>query len=170
MTSFKDSQEAAYRRLMRDAVRKGCFSKSERDTVLAVLNHWFHYKAKGRMFPGRTKIAKKAGVSEKTVQRVFALLRDNGVLEPLSELKLGRGRATEYRLDEVALLHLCGSDIEQIVASLGRVKWDKKRDKPTPLDASESGTPCPTVYRDITTDLSHGMSNVIAFPLRKGAA
>lgn len=108
MTAFKDSQEQAFRRLVRAAIRKGEFTKGERDVTLAVVNHWFHHKAKGKMHPGRAKMARQAKVTEKTVSRTFAMLRDAGVMVALTPLKGNRYKATEYVLNVVALMVLCG--------------------------------------------------------------
>ena len=57
MTSFIDSNEAAFRRAVRDAIRKSALTKSEQAVTLALANLWFHHKAKGEMHPGREKIA-----------------------------------------------------------------------------------------------------------------
>lgn len=166
MTSFKDSQEAAYRRLMRAAVRKGGFSKSERDTVLAVLNHWFHYKAKGKMHPGQGRIAKKADVSLRTVATVFSLLRDTGVLVPVSKLNRGRGKATEYQLDDLSLLHLCGQDVSYIVDALA----PKKRAKLHDNGGAESVQKLHCVYKGVKGGNSQANSaTVIAFPDKREA-
>lgn len=118
MTAFKDSHEAAFRRVIREAVRKSSdFTKSERDVTLAIVNQWFHHKAKGKIFPGRAKLAKRAKVTEKTVSRTLAKLRSAGVLIPLTTLKGNRYRATEYRVDLVALLTFCGCDWVDIFRS-----------------------------------------------------
>lgn len=109
-TDFKNSQEAAFRRIVRSAVRKGPFTKSERDVTLVLVNHWFHHKAKGRIHPGRAKIAKASKVTEKTVSRTFGKLRAAGVMNALSPLKGNRHKATEYEIDVTALLVLCGCD------------------------------------------------------------
>lgn len=108
MTTFKDSQEQAFRRLVRAAIRKGDFTKGERDVTLALVNHWFHHKAKGKMHPGLAKIARQAKVTEKTVSRTFGKLRDAGIMIALTPLKGNRYKATEYVLDLVALMVFCG--------------------------------------------------------------
>ncbi len=52
--SFRDSNEAAFRRAVRDAIRKSALTKSEQAVTLALANLWFHHKApKGVMHPGR---------------------------------------------------------------------------------------------------------------------
>jgi hypothetical protein len=112
MTNFKDSQEAAFRRLVRQAIRKADFTKSERDVTLALVNHWFHHKGSsgGLVHPGREKLAKRAKVSVRTVASTLAMLRAAGVLEPVSNLYGGKGKATAYRLQIHPLLTLCGCD------------------------------------------------------------
>ena len=110
MASFKDSQEHAFRRLVRAAIRKGDFTKGERDVILALVDHWMHHKAKGPIHPGRNKLAKRAGVSVRTVSSTLASLRAAGVLNPVSNLHGGFGTATRYRVNIHALMTLCGCD------------------------------------------------------------
>lgn len=112
MTDFKDSQEAAFRRIIRQAIRKGPFTKSHRDVTLALFDHWFHHKSgpKGYIHPGRAKLAKKARTTEKTVSRCLASLRSAGVISPAGSLKGNRYQATEYTVDPLALLVFCGCD------------------------------------------------------------
>jgi hypothetical protein len=112
MVTFKDSHEANFRRMVRAAIRKGGFSKGERDVTLAIVNHWFHHKGgpKDYIYPGRAKIAKKAGVSIRTVASTLSMLRDVGALVPVSHLMGGGGTATRYRIDTVALMSFCGCD------------------------------------------------------------
>ena len=107
--SFEDSQEAAFRRLVRQSVRKGPFTKGERDVVLAFVNHWMHHrkKAGGIVHPGREKLAKRAGVSIRTVASVLDMLRKTGVIEAVAHLNGLYGNATEYSLSTVHLFELC---------------------------------------------------------------
>lgn len=109
---FKDSQEAAFRRIIRSAIRRGPFTKSHRDVTLAIFDHWFHHKSgpKEYIHPGRAKLAKKAKTTEKTVSRCLSELRAAGVLFPVGPLKGNRYKATEYALDPDALLSFCGCD------------------------------------------------------------
>ena len=108
MTSFKDSQEAAFRRIVRAAIKVGPFTKSERDVTLAFMNHWFVHRngVKGIVHPGRKKLAQKAGVTPRTVTNVLAFLRRAGVLEAKAHLKGLHGDATEYAVDIDALYAL----------------------------------------------------------------
>lgn len=108
---FKDSQEAAMRRMVRDAIRKGPFTKGQRDVALAIVNHWFHHNGKrAPIHPGRDKLARKSGVTVKTVSRTLGMLRAAGVLVPVSSLRGGWGSATKYRVNIAALMTLCGCD------------------------------------------------------------
>ena len=109
---FKDSQEAAFRKMVRAAVRKGDFTKSERDITLALVDLWFHHKGgpKPYIHPSRAKVGRKAGVTEKTVSRALAMLRAANVLTAISGTKGGQGRATQYRLNIWPLMTLCGCD------------------------------------------------------------
>lgn len=112
MSSFKDSQEAAFRRLVRQAIRKGDLTKGERDVTLAIVNLWFHHRngPKGYIHPGREKLAKSAGVTVKTVSRTLASLRAAGVLTPLNGVSGGGKTPTHYTVNTHALLVLCGCD------------------------------------------------------------
>jgi DNA-binding transcriptional ArsR family regulator len=108
-TSFKDSQEAALRRVIRAVIRRGPFTKSEKAVVLAFINHWFHHKssAKGVVHPGRKKLAKRADVSIRTVSSTLNMLRDHGAIIAVDRLRGLDGKATEYKVDTVALTALC---------------------------------------------------------------
>ncbi|MEX3315701.1 hypothetical protein [Sulfitobacter sp. PS-8MA] len=109
MSAFKDSQEAAFRRVIRQTIRRGPFTKSEREVVLAFINHWFQHRksTKGVVHPGRKKLANKAGVSIATVKRTLALLRDYGAIDAVDHLEGLHGNATEYTVNTVALTDLC---------------------------------------------------------------
>lgn len=99
------------RRLVRDAIRKGPFTKHERDVTLAFFNHWFHHKSKCEIVhPGRRKLAKTARTTEKTVSRTLAKLRAAWVIEPVANLHGGHNTATKYRVNLPALFSLCGFD------------------------------------------------------------
>jgi len=112
MTTFSQSSEAAFRRLVRDAIRNGPFTKAERDVTLAVINHWFHYRNGPKKFihPSRAMLAKKAQCSIATVKRCLAMLRASWVLRPLSGLRAGQGMAVRYRVNLGAIFSLCGCD------------------------------------------------------------
>lgn len=107
--TFKDSQEASFRRIIRQTIRKGPFTKSEREVVLAFINHWFYHRksTKGVVHPGRKKLAKRADVSIATVKRTLAMLRDYGVISAKAHLEGLHGNATEYTVCTIALTELC---------------------------------------------------------------
>ena len=146
MTSFKDSQEAAFRRIVRAAVRSGPFSKSEQDVVMAFMNHWLHHRnsIKGCVHPGRERIAKKARVSIKTVQRTFAMLRDHGAIVAVGHLNGLQGKATEYEVDLDAFYALSRKSKDDLALIGG-----------TNVPFS-SGTKCPAV-----------LDNILPFPSQK---
>lgn len=112
MSDFQNSQEQAFRRLVREAIRK-CpdFTKSERDVCLAMVNLWFHHKGgpKGYIHPGRALLAKRAKCTEKTVSRSLAKLRAIGAIIPLNEPNGGR-IATRYQVSISDLLIFCGHE------------------------------------------------------------
>lgn len=107
---FKDSQEAAFRRMVRDAVRKGPFTRAERDVTLAIINHWFHHKGGAKPFihPSREAVAKKAKVSVKTVSRALEMLRTIEALRPVSGIGGGKAKATQYKVSLPHLMAYCG--------------------------------------------------------------
>ena len=96
--------------MVRDAVRKGPFTRAERDVTLAIINHWFHHKGGAKPFihPSREAVAKKAKVSVRTVASTMAMLRDCDVLRPVSGLGGGRNKATQYKVDLWTLMVFCG--------------------------------------------------------------
>ena len=98
--------------MVRDAIRKGDFTKGQRDVTLALVNTWFHHRGgpKGYIHPGRKALAKKAGVCVRTAASTLAMLRASGVCLPIANLKGGQGAATRYKLNLHALLTLCGCD------------------------------------------------------------
>lgn len=111
MKTFQQSQEAAFRRMVRDAIRKGPFTSAEAKVTLALVNHWFHHKvARPIIHPGREKLVKKSGVSLRSVQSTLAMLRAAQVIEAVSHQRGGWGKATHYRVHIARLMTLCGCD------------------------------------------------------------
>lgn len=168
--AFRDSHEAAYRRLMRWWVRKAPFTKAERDVTLALLNVWFHHRngPKKYIHPSRRKIAKTAGVSVKTVSRALDTLRMGGALVVMSDTKGGRNTATRYRFDDLSLLAMCGVDIPEIVAAMTPIKRDICPGK----NGQKSGTKCPTVITNVTHGVGisdSSISNVVQMRAAGGA-
>lgn len=113
--AWRDGEAASFRRLIRDAVRKGPFTRAERDITLATVNHWIYHASHGAqyMHPGRAKIGKKAQASEASVKRLFSRLRRASVLWAQAHIRGGRGKATEYTVDLIALLKFCGCEIPE---------------------------------------------------------
>lgn len=171
--AFKDSHETAYRRLMRGAVRKGLLTKGERDVTMALLNVWFHHRNGPKKFihPSRAAIAKKAGVSEKTVSRTLYLLRSCGALIVMSDLRGGHHRATRYRFDDLALLVMCGLDIEVFNAAMTGKNAITYRDICPAKNRQNTGTKCPTVYKTVEPLFEGGdfaFPNVVPMLRRQG--
>lgn len=106
---FKNSQEAAFRRIVRNKIKSGPFTKSERDVALAFFNHWFFHRtsAKKVVHPGRKKLARKANVTPRTVTNALRLLRFHKAIIAVDHLAGLHGNATEYVVDVDALFYLC---------------------------------------------------------------
>lgn len=150
--AFKDSQEAAFRRMLRDAIKRGPFTKSERDVTLAMANHWLHHKGGRKPFihPSREIMAKKAGVSVKTVSRVLDTLRTIGAIVPVSGLKGGKGKATQYSFKAWQLMAYCGCDWLDEFARGASINVPVSNAKCPGI----VGTKCPTVLTDVSSNLS----------------
>lgn len=110
LREFSSSDEAAFRRRVRSLVRSGPFTKSEREVILAFVNHWFALRVAnhGVVYPGRKKLAKRAKVSVATVKRTLSLLRTYKAIAPTAHLNGLSGKATEYVVNIPALAFLCG--------------------------------------------------------------
>lgn len=145
MSAFKDSQEAAFRRVIRQTIRRGPFTKSEREVVLAFVNHWFQHRksTKGVIHPGRKKLAKKAGVSIRTVASTLDMLRRAGAIDAVNHLHGLHGNATEYTVNTVALTDLCAQEKADL-----RVNGVKN---------------CTTQGR---AKIAHRINNVVKFPVQ----
>ena len=153
--SFKDSQEAHFRRVVRDAIRKADLTKSERDVLLALTNMWMHHKGgRGEVHPGREKLAHRAGVTTKTVSRCLSKFRDAGVLSVVSNLKGGWGKATRYEVNLVSLFQFCGRSFPEFV----------------PGYLVEQNVPHshPKMSHNMRDKMSHGYNNnVLPFPSQR---
>lgn len=134
------------RRLVRDAIRKGPLTKSQRDVTLAVMNHWFHHKSKrAPIHPGREKLAAKAGVTVKTVSRTLAMLRSANVIVPVGGIRGGFHSATKYRVQIGPLMTLCGCDwLDDFVRGYG-------------LNVPQGG---PEMSHKVRDKMSHGLMSV----------
>lgn len=108
-TEFNAGSEAAFRRVIRNQIRKGPFTKGQRDVALAFFNHWFFHRTSTKkvVHPGRDKLARKAGVTIRTVTRTLDILRAHGAIIAVAHLEGLHGKATEYVVDIVAMTELC---------------------------------------------------------------
>lgn len=101
--SFRDTQEATFRRVQRDKVRKSNLTRTEKEIALSFLNHWFVHRHKGAVHPGRKRLVKQSKASMRTVNRTLAILRSFGVIRPVAfdkgNCRDGFGKATEYDCD-----------------------------------------------------------------------
>lgn len=115
MVQFQNTLEASWRRYLRSAVRLSAMTKGQKEVTIALLNLWLQHRKgpKGYIHPGRIKIAKKAGFTEKTVSRTMAVLRTAGVLCVRRRLHGEGRRPTEYTMDLLSLLELCGAEIPE---------------------------------------------------------
>lgn len=121
MSDFKDSAEAAFRRMVRESVRGASdLTRAERDATLVLLNLWFHHRsgARGHIMPTKEMVAKKAKVSPRSVCTLFTKLRASGVLVASSKTTGGRSRPTRYRLNISNLLTLCGCEFPEWIAGI----------------------------------------------------
>ena len=88
--SFRHSNEAAFRRAVRDAIRQSALSKSEQAVTLALANLWFHHKPKGEMHPGRAKIARRRASRSRPSPAPWPSSEQAGCLIALSHERGGR--------------------------------------------------------------------------------
>jgi hypothetical protein len=148
--SFRDSNEAAFRRLVRAAIRKSEMTRGEQAVTLVLANLWFHHRngPEGVIRPGRERIGRAAGVSIKTVTRTLAKLRSAGCLIAVSHDKGGRA-ATRYRLRLLPLLVLCGANLPSWVDG----ELAPMRAGNVPLSEAE-------MSRFTRDKMSHGISTV----------
>lgn len=167
---FQNSQEAAFRRAIRDRVKKAGFKKSERDIVLVLVNLWFQHRngPKGFIHPGREKLAKRTGYSVWTVSHCLKMLRSAEVLEA-TEYERGQGQhATRYKLDLVALVDLCGFDIATLKGGELVPLWRVKSH--TTLHTTRSKVVCENHTQYITTFdkvPNQGMNDDNVVPFRR---
>ena len=107
--SFAESREAAFRTRIRNLVKRGPFTKAERDVLLAFVNHWLHHRKdkEGVVYPGRKRLAKKAGVTGRTVTSALAMFRASGIIVAVAHLEGRDGKATEYWVDPDRLSDVC---------------------------------------------------------------
>lgn len=153
---YKDSQEAAIRRLVREAIKKSKFSKSERDVALAIANLWFYHKngPKGYIHPGREFLAKRARVSVRTVCTTLGKLRAAGVLVVIANQRGQGQRPTYYKVDLKALLVICGCKVPEVLeGQLG------------PIFGGPNCAPLsPEIAHHWRAEIAHSITNEQTFP------
>lgn len=169
IVSFEDSQEAAYRRLVRAVIRskRAGLSNNEQAIFVAIVNLWFHHRngREGVIRPGREKLAKRSNTSVRTVQRVLLRLREAGALNVVSNANGGGHKATRYTVNIMALMELCGVKLpENAPGNLAIVvshitshlaHYSAQRSEPKWLTDNNNVQPIPI----------HEGENVIAFPV-----
>lgn len=100
----KRSEMFRERRYIRELIEKSDYPRSQRAVMRALIDHWFHHRAKGGVVhPGREKLAKKARCSLRTVATVLSLLREKKIIIAVSDLRGHGQKATHYRVDLGAL-------------------------------------------------------------------
>lgn len=142
--TFANSAEAAKRKAVRDAIRKGDFTKSERDIITAIVNLWFHHKSSAEpvIYPRRAKLCKMTKTAPRTVSRCLAMLRDAGVIVGGQDVKRGRYVAASYTLNLFPLFQLCGCDIPDVyMGSLVEVSNLKNGTRNVSSTVCQNGTP-----------------------------
>lgn len=151
MIKFESSIEASWRRYLRSSVRLSAMTQGQKSVTLALLNLWLHHRkgSKGYIHPGRAKIAKKTKLTEKTVSRTMAVLRTAGVLQVRRRLHGEGQRPTEYTMDMLSMLELCGAEIpewtpgrlvelrNEVAGQMSHHLWSKC--------PATGGSKCPTV-------------------------
>lgn len=116
--SFAESREAAFRAKLRDLIKRGPFTKSERDVLRAFIDHWLHHRKmkQGVVYPGRKRLAKKANVTTRTVTSALAFFRASGMIVAVARLEGLDGKATEYWVDVERLEDVCRMGKSQVRA------------------------------------------------------
>lgn len=156
MFDFKKSLEASWRRCLRSAVNQSQMTRGQKAVTIAVLNLWMHHRNdKGYIYPGRRRLAKATGLTEKTVSRTLAMLRAADVLRVRARLRGEGQKPTEYTMATIPLLHFCGAklpkwiegELVQIYAKHPPMAVasavSKKQECPT-----TGGKKCPTVLTE----------------------
>lgn len=153
--SFKDSNEHAFRKLVRDAIRRGDFTKHERDIIYAFINLWIHHRngPKRYIHPNRKSLAIKANCSVKTVSRCLGMLRAAGVITAISSLKAGQGKSVQYTVNLHEFFTLCGMDWVD--------EFARGRSQNVPLNSGKMSH-----YKRV--GMSHCLNNVTDGGLAKG--
>lgn len=148
--TFADSQEATFRRKLREQVRNSYLTSAEKAVTTSFLNHWFVHRHKGAVYPGRKRLAKRTGFHVNSVKAVLSLLREFGVIEAVAHLAGQNGKATEYTVNVERLITLCG------VPKLVLKRWRSVKRGPK-MSGSGGDKKCPP---------SNDCANVIPFRIQ----
>ena len=113
MAEFKASREGAWRRFLRRAVLQSDMTRTQKAVAIPILNLWLHHRngTKGRIHPGRERLAKEAKASIRTVASTLKILRDAGVIKVRARPNGEGQKPTEYTLNTIALIVFCGADL-----------------------------------------------------------
>lgn len=117
MTDFQKSQEAAFRKSVRDAIKTSKqLTRGQKDVALYIANLWLHHRngPEGVIRPGRARIAKKTEVSPRTVSTVLKMMREGGVLVPVSHDGGGSG-PTRYTMRLRKIFGFCGQKMPEFM-------------------------------------------------------
>lgn len=117
--TFAESREAAFCARMRGLVKRGPFTKSERDVLKAFIDHWLHHRKDkdGVVYPGRKRLAKKANVTARTVTSALALFRASGMIVAVARLEGLDGKATEYWVDVDRFDEVCRMTKKEVLVN-----------------------------------------------------
>lgn len=117
MSDFKKSQEAAFRKCVRDAIKQSKeLTRCQKDIVLYVTNLWLHHRntPEAVIRPGRDRIAKKTNSSTRSVSTVLSMMRTGGVLVPVANESGGNG-PTRYKMRLKKLFGFCGHQMPEFM-------------------------------------------------------
>ena len=139
MTDFRKSMEAAFRRTVRQAIKRAPLTRAEREITIVLTNLWFVHRNGqfGFIHPSKRAIAKRARCTERTVQRCLQMLKGADVLTITKNEKGGKRLAPHYRLSITALLTLCNADIP--TETEGYLKAMHTTDSESPIDGKSNG-------------------------------
>ena len=148
MMSFAASNEAAFRRAVRDAIRKSAMTKGEQAVTWPLQTSGSTTSRRGRCIRVARSSLWLRDVSIKTVTRTLAKLREAGCLIAVSHPKGGR-TSTRYRLRLFCLMVFCGAKLPT---------WVEGELAPLPTaNVPLSGT---GMARFTGDKMSHGLSDV----------
>jgi hypothetical protein len=108
--SFRDSRQHKTNLLIRWAIRRLHHTKlfkGEKAVLLALFNHAMHHDG-DTYAPGRELLAKRAGVSVRTVARAMDRLREMLVIRNVAYANGAHNRKTQFTIDWNALFALIG--------------------------------------------------------------